>query len=461
MPILGAAPRLVTQNIDTPVTFSPDGKRFAFIRGDPPKGESYLVTADIHGGDEKVLAFEKNPQSFTLANFDTCDDFTGPAWSPDGKTIVASASEGIRGGLFSVLAVSVPDGKVQKIYSSNSFVGRLHWLPGGNGLLIVMADPLSGLSGQIWYLSYPHGTAQRLTNDLTNYNPCCLDLTTNANTIATVEDNYVADLWLAPAGATNKARQITSSEAIVDTSWLTDDKIVVQNMKGDLSTVDHDGANHILLTPDTHNIRATAACGDGRHIVFESLRSTEHVWVMEADGSNLTQLTRGNGESLPDCSPDGKWVVYQSLDKSAGFTVWRVAMEGGNPLQLSYQWAYGPRISPDGRLVAYSTLGSPTDGHDFMVVVESASGQRMYSWDIPPGVNDFHWAPDGQAVDYAITRGEVSNLWRQSLTGGPPKQITDFKSGRIFGFGWSRDGKQLLTVRGGISSDVILIRNFR
>jgi hypothetical protein len=47
------------------------------------------------------------------------------------------------------------------------------------------------------------------------------------------------------------------------------------------------------------------------------------------------------------------------------------------------------------------------------------------------------------------------------LTGGAAKQITDFKSGRIFGFGWSRDGKQLLTVRGGISSDVILIRNFR
>ena len=96
-----------------------------------------------------------------------------------------------------------------------------------------------------------------------------------------------------------------------------------------------------------------------------------------------------------------------------------------------------------------------------MVVIESASGQRRYSWDMPPDAGDFHWAPDGQAVDYVITRGVVSNLWRQRLTGGPAKQITDFKSGRIFKFGWSRDGKQLLTVRGDISSDVILIRNFR
>lgn len=459
MPVLGATPRLLIQDIDTPIAFSPNGQRAAFIRGNPAKGESYLVTADNNGRNEKVLATENNLHSFALANFPTYFGFVGPAWSPDGKTIVASVSEGIRDGVFSVLAVSVSDGKVQKIYSSKSFIGRLRWLPNGDGLLMVLADPVTGLSGQIWYLPYPHGTAQRLTNDLTNYNLCCLDLTTNANTIATLENNYVADLWLAPAGATDKVRQITSNAAIVDASWLTDDKIVVQNIKGDLLTVDRDGANHILLTPDAHNVRAIAACGDGRHIVFEFLRSTEHVWMMEADGSNSTQLTSGNGESLPDCSPDGKWVVYQSLDKSATFTAWRVAMDGSTPVQLTRQFTYGPRISPDGRLIVYT--GPPNDERETMVVVESASGQRMYSWDIPAGIDDAHWAPDGQAVDYAIMRDAASNLWRQPLTGGPAKQITDFKSGHIFRFGWSRDGNQLLLVRGDISGDVILIRNFK
>ena len=460
MPVLGATPRLLIQDIDTPITFSAHGEREAFIRGNPEKGESYLVTADNNGGNEKVLATENNLQSFALANFSTYFGFVGPAWSPDGKTIVASVSEGIRGGVFSVLAFSVSDGKVQKIYSSKSFIGQLRWLPSGDGLLMIMADPVTGLSGQIWYLPYPHGTAQRLTNDLTNYNLCCLDLTTNADTIATVENNYVADLWLAPAGATDKARQITSNAAIVDASWLTDNKIVLQNIKGDLLTVDHEGANNMLLTPDAHNVRAIAACGDGRHIVYESLRSTEHIWVMNADGSNATQLTSGDGESFPDCSPDGKWVAYLASDKSLGFTAWRVNIDGGKPVQLTHEWAYGPRISPNGSLVLYTTLG-PKDEHDVIVVVDAASGQRMYSWDIPAGIDDAHWAQDGQAVDYVITRDAVSNLWRQPLTGGPAKQITDFKSGRIFRFGWSRDGKQLLLVRGDISSDVILIRNFK
>ena len=334
-------------------------------------------------------------------------------------------------------------------------------MPDGDGLLMVTADPASGLGGQIWYLSYPRGIVQRLTNDLTNYSPCCVDLTRTANTIAAVEDNYATDLWLAPAGAADKARQITFSEAIVDASWLTDDKIVVQNARGDLLSVDLNGANHILLSPDAHHVRAAAACGDGRHIVFESLRPADNVWRMEADGSSPTQLTSGNGESDPDCSPDGKWVVYQSLGGSEAYTLWRVPMEGGDPVQLTHQLADRPRISPDGRLVSYITLGSQPAGHDVMVVIESSSGQRTYSWDMPPDAGDFHWSSDGQAVDYVITRGAVSNLWRQKLTGGPAKQITDFKSERIFRFGWSRGGKQLLTVRGDISSDVILIRNFR
>jgi Tol biopolymer transport system component len=77
------------------------------------------------------------------------------------------------------------------------------------------------------------------------------------------------------------------------------------------------------------------------------------------------------------------------------------------------------------------------------------------------GAFEIHWAPDGQALDYALTRGGASNIWRQPLAGGPPKQITNFKSDLIFFFAWSRDGKQLALERGTISSDVVLISNFQ
>ena len=49
------------------------------------------------------------------------------------------------------------------------------------------------------------------------------------------------------------------------------------------------------------------------------------------------------------------------------------------------------------------------------------------------------------------------NLWSQPLDGGPPKQVTDFKSDEIFSFAWSRDGKQLALARGVETGDVVLI----
>jgi Tol biopolymer transport system component len=71
------------------------------------------------------------------------------------------------------------------------------------------------------------------------------------------------------------------------------------------------------------------------------------------------------------------------------------------------------------------------------------------------------WAPEGEAVEYALTKNGVSNIWQQKLSGGSPKHIRNFESGLISDFEWSRDGKQLALTRGSESSDVILISNFR
>jgi Tol biopolymer transport system component len=85
----------------------------------------------------------------------------------------------------------------------------------------------------------------------------------------------------------------------------------------------------------------------------------------------------------------------------------------------------------------------------------------MYEFNAPMGAAEVRWAPDGQALDYSLTRSGATNIWRQALAGGPPKQITNFKSDLIFSFAWSRDGKQLALARGSTSSDVILISNFQ
>ena len=94
-------------------------------------------------------------------------------------------------------------------------------------------------------------------------------------------------------------------------------------------------------------------------------------------------------------------------------------------------------------------------------IIPLDGGAPLYQLDWPGSAGDPRWGPGEDAVDYVLTRNGVSNIWQQKLRGGPPKQITNFQSGLIFDFHWSRDGKQLALTRGSQSSDVIMISNFR
>ena len=71
------------------------------------------------------------------------------------------------------------------------------------------------------------------------------------------------------------------------------------------------------------------------------------------------------------------------------------------------------------------------------------------------------WMPDGRNLIYVDTRNGISNIWSQSLDGGPPKQLTNFTSDLIFRFALSSDGRQLILARGTETRDVVLIKDFK
>ena len=137
-------------------------------------------------------------------------------------------------------------------------------------------------------------------------------------------------------------------------------------------------------------------------------------------------------------------------------------IEGGTATQLAdNNFAGGARISPDGKLVAYLARAASPSSPNVRTIIPSSGGAAIYSFLGVAGTGPGQWSPDGKAIDYLLTRGGVTNIWRQPITGGPPKQITNFTSGLIFSFRWSRDGKQLVMARGSRSSDIVLISNFR
>jgi len=423
-----------------------------------------VLIANADGSKQRVLATRPYLDGFSC----------GTAWSPDGKTIAVTTFEPNKG-LRSVLwAISVGDGSMREIYSSPDRIGRLRWLPDGSGLLapIVKID-----RGQIWFIPFPKGQAERLTNDLTDYQFCCLDLTDDGKTLVATQVTRVSDLWLAPASDIAKAKQATPRGSSVGRfSWMPDGRIVFASGEGNLLSVNPDRSGR---TPVTANDRASwdpSVCGDGRYIVYSAYEEQKvGIWRTDADGSNPTRIADETIAANPQCSPDGKWVVYLH---GPSWTLMRVIITGEKPPEtLAQSPAPGgyvvPAFSPDGKRIAYISLptspvknpGSPASSlPNQLKIVAFDGGAALQQFDWPGSAGFFgspRWMPGGEAIDYVLTHNGVSNIWRQKLAGGAPKQITNFESGQIFDFDWSRDGRQLALTRGSESSDVIMIRNFR
>jgi TolB protein len=452
-PTLGGAPKKVLENLDSrdTISFSPDGKQFAFIRDDVGK-EFALMIANADGTGERKLVAHKNPP----------ESIGYPAWSPDGKIIAYMVLNHDTNDQ-TVVGARVADGSTKPLTSQRWFrISALAWLADGSGLLM-LATPQQQFVRQIWQLSYPEGEAHRLTNDLNDYGG--MSLTADSNTLAVVKSETQSNVWVAPAGDASRARPVTSGagKVGVEVAFSPDGGRIVYSSSAsgdeDIWMVNADGSDPRQLTANARVNGYPAVSPDGRSIVFFSDRSGgPHIWRMNIDGSDQRQLTNGSGEQSPQFSPDGRWVVYRKSFGKA--TVWKAPADGGEPVQLSDKYSTHPTVSPDSKLVAYFYRDENTPWR--IAVASLEGGEPLKTFDLPTTFDrSLHWTTDGRAVAYVDTKKGVSNIVAQPLDGGAPKQLTDFKADRIFWFDFSRDGKQLALSRGAQTSDVLLISDAR
>lgn len=468
VPAIGGRETPVLDDVDTPITFSPDGRQFAFMRS-AGGGATHIVVADADGGQQQILASRRAPLAFS---------FAAPAWSPDGAIVAATALDLGPSARSSILLLPVAGGAGRELYASDSRIGGLCWLHDGSGLLTVISETLSrqfapwqtGLfvhlsGGPIWRIAYPSGAADRLTTDLAEYDLCCIGVDVSGRTISGVVNSLVSDLWIARADGLEAPRQITSGAPVMTRhSWLPDnDTIVYRDLAGRLNAVRKDGRGFSIQVPDGHKVAGgVSACGDGRYVVFEAVPGRS-IWRVAPGSGGATQLTSNYVDGSPACSPDGRWIVYSSMRQNASST-WRIPIDGGEPTRLTGDETFDPQPSPSGRLLFYSGYEweeRPLRTRELRWIVMSvADGVRVVAFkrpaDATPGIAP-GWAPDESGLDYVVTRNGVSNIWRAALSGAPPVQITHFSAGKIFGFNWSRDGKWLSFASGANRSDVVLL----
>lgn len=451
----GAVTKLIT-DIDSPISFSPDGKQFAYVRGVPPRNYIELKISNADGSNDHILTLIREGSSMLVSQ-------PGPSWSPDGRFIAVSAVLASHQLRWVLDVVSTADGSIREMFSSPSprFVGRAAWLPSGKGLLFTHVDNGSGRY-QLWTISFPEGRAQPLTHDLSDYG-WDIDMSRDGRTLAAaISNNVMSHPWWAPASDLSQASQITADALPVSgIAEAPDGKILVTSAENVAWVMHTDGSQRSRFT-DIESLSEPASCG--RFALFRSDHEDSAIVRLGLDGLNPKELVRGEIDS-PTCSPDQTAVFYYTYNPPE--KIWKVPLEGGPPQYvadgLGDLLAQTIDISPDGKYLAYpyTQFGRvPSDGWK-LAVIPVNGGAPVHQLRVPAeagGVN-VRWSANGKGLLYVVTQDGVSNIWEQPLSGGSPKQLTRFTSSQILDFKWTRDRTRLLMARGDESRDAVLLTN--
>ncbi len=449
-PLLGGTAEKLASDVDSNVTFSPDGRKVAFMRYDnPEEGKYQLIVHSVDSGEETVLT--GGPSSEGLQE---------PAWSPDGKTILC---DGVKPGdaVSGFVAVDARTGQERPFFSSADLVGAPAWLPDGQGLLVQDSDQSSNYTRrQIAFLSYPQGKLSPITRDTNTYEGP--SVASNGQVMATVLSQGHWGLYvISSAGSGADARLIVPVDTFTNFTWTNDGRLIDDRETTLRWNDPNSGARGVFPAAMGSLNGEPSECSDGRYLVFVHQlngKRIQNIWRADSNGENPKQLSNGNDDLDPVCSPDGKWVYYLDLEMEH---MTRVPIDGGAAQQLTdLPMGYSFDISPDGSTAALVRVNHAS-GHEIMLaLVATDTGQtRLVKVERDPLSMGPRFTRDGKAVVYPIRENGVDNLWLQPLDGSPGKQITSFNAERIVDFHWSFDGKQLAMVRGHTDSDVVLLRS--
>jgi serine/threonine-protein kinase len=408
------------------VTFSPDGKRMAFARGD-----SLLVReadGSVHG-----LARMAEP---TLCS-----------WSPRGTLIACASGDALYvqdGSAFANLSPArivlcrVSDHQLITVTDSTTLNTSPVWSPDGAWLYFISNrdGPRDIYAVAVRGNGRVDGTPVRLSAGL------------GAHTIAISHGGaqlayslYAArtTAWsmpvpTGPGATTASAVRITNANEYIeqlnpsdDGKWLYYDSDLTGN--DDIFRIPVAGGSAERLTTDPADDFWPAPSHDGKSFAFHSWRSgSRDIFVQQLDGSGVERVTHSPmQEAQPNWAPDDRAIAFADLAASGGIWIVRRGPDGhwGEPVHR-VDHGINPTWSPDGRLLLF---GMERAGGSLQVVpVDSGPVRTVMDVAIPgnPHADIARWA--GSNRIFFTTHDANGNAFIDAIAadGGAVQQLVRF-----------------------------------
>ncbi len=394
--------------------WSPDGKWIAFTSDrDSKKMKGVSGFVILHSTELYIV----HPDGTGLLRCTKDQKFVGsPMWSADGKKVVVYQAElqevnnivAVRRmrGTTQIATIDIATGERNVVTSGPGEKWSPRWM-GESGIGYVSGGPEGGLE-----FTKGEAGARGIFNS-----PCW-----SPDGRRVVFHREVGSDWLPPRFRQWQCRdpkfQLIRT-GIFPSYSPSGDRLVCNSEPGavlpnnSLLLMNADGSNRSVLYKDSKKspIAPTwspkgdlIACGMGRFHQKQDGPAVADIAVMNADGSNVKELTDGSGNhGFPSWSPDGRELVCRVSDgKTSELRILNVETGKSRELKTGSSQVNFPAWSPAGDIIAFTNY---IDGdYELCTIKPDGTGYKRLTMSMG---HDAHcaWSPDGQWLAFSSGRG--------------------------------------------------------